>query len=99
MVCVVCVVSVSVVCVHGLQCSVSEEVCVSVRSVSVVSVVCVLSEVSVVSVVSVGSVSAVSVVCVVCGSQYSSEVLQDDEGSEHNASHGMRKVWLVPRPH
>ena len=73
-----------------------EEVCVSVRSVSVVSVVCVVSEVSVVSVV---SVSAVSVVCVVCGSQYSSEVLQDDEGSEHNASHGMRKVWLVPRPH
>ena len=83
----------SVVCVHGSQCSVSEEVCVSVRSVSVV---CVVSEVSVVSVV---SVSAVSVVCVVCGSQYSSEVLQDDEGSEHNASHGMRKVWLVPRPH
>ena len=39
--------------------------------------------------------------CVWCvhGSQYSSEVLQDEEGSEHDADHGMREVWLVPRAH
>ena len=49
-----------------------------------VSVVCVVSVVRVVS---------------VHGSQYSSEVLQDEEGSEHDTNHRMRKVWLVKRTH
>ena len=42
-------------------------------------------------------VRVVSVVCVVSihGSQYSSEVLQNEEGSEHDTNHCMREVWLV----